>query len=305
MIDWTPFKKMDADEWMTKVDADLNGKKLASEFIHNIEGDFIVSPFLTDAPKYPNLALPNQTKAAIFIETEDSEVANEKALKYLNLGVEILIFISQSGYTDLMRIFRNVHLEMISVLFLIKENDHKFEVQLAYYLTTQYPNKKVDVSIHLQDENIISQDLTYKNRLIKFGKKARSIENTGKNIVQLELKRDFFGQIAELRAMRNIWALAGNDANDLFILAIVKDENIENASVHPLTISNFKLMSAYMGMSDTAVVISDPNNEEQIRLNLNIQHIFREESSLQSVSDPFLGAYIIEALTDQMTNIVS
>ena len=56
-------------------------------------------------------------------------------------------------------------------------------------------------------------------------------------------------------------------------------------------------------MSNVAAVKEVTNDVELMRLSLNIQHIFTEESNFGHVIDPMSGSYIIESLAQQMVNI--
>ena len=131
---------------------------------------------------------------------------------------------------------------------------------------------------------------------------VNNIDNSKKLIVTIELKKDFLAQIAELRAFRIIWANHGNAEENLIIIGIVNGDTLISEEVHPLIVANYQMLSAYLGMSNFICGYDTTQTEELVRLSLNIQHIFSEESRLTSVADPVAGSYIVEALTAQMVN---
>lgn len=305
MIDWKEFNKLDAQGWKSKVDLDLKGKKVASDFSYNVENDFFISPFLTQADTSSIERDPNQhTKSCVWINDNDIKAANLTALNYLNLGAEYLI-IEVGNDWSLNVLLKDIHLEMIGIVLIAKTENILLNTQLRAYLDVNYVNKTTDISIIHHEDVWFSFEDTFKKRLKKFSQLSKAYKPNEQQFIIIALKKDFFAQISELRAIRKIWANDGNKPNNLTVIALAEAQNIINTDVHPLIIINYLLMSAHLGMSDVAVFRAKDDDEDLARLSLNIQHIFKEESNLGVVSDPVAGAYILETLTNEMVQSVS
>ena len=108
-----------------------------------------------------------------------------------------------------------------------------------------------------------------------------------------------FMEIAKLRAARLLWpgvASAFGASVDVRIHARTAGENktLYDPSVNLLRVTT-EALSAVLGGCDSLTVSAcgfHPHLAE------NVQHILREESHLDKVSDPGAGSYYIEALTD-------
>lgn len=303
MVDWSEFKKMDSEAWMAKANLDLKGKMQASDLLYNIEDDFYISPFLTQNEVVTTLVTPSNTSAGVWIDATNIKDANNKALNLLNFGPTYLLIEINSEFTSFEELFYGIHLEMVGVVLMASRKLPELELLLKSYLDKYYHNKTTNINLISSSDNLIRSNITFKNRLKLFGGISKNSAKNKITTVLIALKKDFLAQIAELRAMRAIWINNGNDPSSLFIISIVDDQDISNIEVHPLIQINYLLMSAYLGMSNVAAVKEVTNDVELMRLSLNIQHIFTEESNFGYVNDPMSGSYIIESLTQQMLNI--
>ncbi len=303
MMDWREFNKMNTQEWMAKVDTDLKGKKIAVDFLYDVEHDFQVSPFVTDTLGTAINCAPQMSNSAVWIEAESALEANQLALYHLNYGPEYLIIEIACAEWSFEDLFKDIHLHIIGVALLVPDNIEEYEIKLNNYLKENYSNAITNVVIGSKHLNFISSNISFKNRLARFKVLANNAIEDEVFVVFLELKQDFFAQVAELRAMRKIWFNANKTSSNLKIIAFADGRKFTNTEVHPLIIFNYLLMSAYLGMSDVVAVKIDNNDKEQMRLSLNIQHILKEESGFGHVKDPVAGSYIIESLTKQMVEV--
>lgn len=303
MIDWSEFNKMNTEEWMTKVDADLKGKKFAKDFLYNVEDDFQVSPFVTDTLGTTTIGSPQMSNSAVWIEAKSAVEANQEALYHLNHGPEYLIIELVDSEWSYENLFKGIHLDMIGVVLLVSDKIEEYQIKLNNYLKENYGETPTNVVIGSQHQNILSSSTSFKDRLSRCKEMANNAIENEVSIVLLDLKQDFFAQVAELRAMRKIWFNAGKTSSNLKIIAFVDGKKFTNTEVHPLIIFNYLLMSAYLGVCDVVAVKNGNNDQELMRLSLNIQHILKEESGFGHVNDPVAGSYIIESLTKQMVEI--
>lgn len=287
------FKKVSREEWIAKANADLKGKINAEEVMYKVEEGISLSPFLTDKDVILTESLGGPaTMAGIKIVAPSANQANKKALEMLNSGAQVLAFdIDQDIDFDI--IFKGIYLDMISVV-LFCSHPNAVNRKLDHFIKENYPSKSTDVKvINIASLVNLSFDESFDTRLHKVANLLKSNEN--KLYLSVELKKDFLAQIAELRAIRK---LAGT--KNLCVMGQISSTAFEESDIHPLIISNYLLMSAYIGMADMAFGITYEDDRELARLCLNIHNILKEESGINFVTDPTAGAYIIEKLTAEM-----
>jgi len=128
----------------------------------------------------------------------------------------------------------------------------------------------------------------------------------------LPVGRDFFMEVAKLRAVRWLWARVG-DACDVPVVARAvpiqaitspRCLTIRDPWVNILrgTVESF---AAVVGGADVLTVLPfdsaiGQSDEAARRLALNTQTILREESGLDRVADPAAGSYFVERLTHDL-----
>lgn len=296
MLKWDEFHKVSEEEWKSKIDLDLKGKKNAADFAYDVEGDYFVDPFITSVAQQELFTNFAPSKSCIKIQSLDTSIANVQAKKYLNYGVSALIFTIDEA-TDYSVLFNEIYVELIDVFLLVAGNQ---SIAIANWDKYLQDNPSAHSIILLNNQvNKLSADLTFKNRLTSFTSFLSKHKNGQKAIIMLEMKNDFLAQVAELRAMRSIWQNNDLKSEDLLIISTLAEEAIGQSEVNPLIVANYMMMSAYFGMANFVCGFSD-QDEELARLSVNIHHIFREENLITQVQDPTNGSYIIEALTTQM-----
>ena len=128
----------------------------------------------------------------------------------------------------------------------------------------------------------------------------------------LPVGRDFFMEVAKLRAVRWLWARVGEvcsvprDARAVPVQAITSTRclTVRDPWVNMLrgTVESF---AAVVGGADVVTVLPFDSaigqSDKQARhLALNTQTILREESGLDQVDDPAAGSYFVERLTHDL-----
>jgi hypothetical protein len=298
MLDWNAFSKMNTDAWLEKANQDSKGKYVAEDFVYNVEDDFLVSPFTEySADNYSENLFNTRTKSGICIPQTDTKSANAAAIRYLESGVESLIFYVDVD-TDYADLFKDIFLEYISIVLLTKDDVNVCRQHLKVYVDQYISGSSWDIILVKDDQRVLKDSLSFKSRLELLTHWLKEKSTHDPVVVFVEPKADFIAQIAELRAMRILGHKNNLSPNELRIIATTGLQQ-ENGEIHPLIIENYKLMSAYLGMSDI-VAITPGDDQEMTRLMLNMTYIFKEESKLTAVLDPVAGSYIIENLTAQM-----
>ncbi len=289
------FKKVNREEWVAKANLDIKGKLDAEDLVYKVEDGMSFSPFITDKEVILQESIEGpKTLAGIKILDKSVEESNKKAVQMLHHGAEVLAF-DLSYDTDIFALFEGIYLDMITVI-LYCEDQQKVKQEVNRYLTQHYSDKKTDIILISNSNSIIlSYDESFAIRMNKVSHHLKSKASTEKVYISVELKKDFLAQIAELRAIRK---MAGSA--DVYIMTVINPSAFDGADIHPLIISNYLIMSAYMGMADVAFGIPYGHDSEMARLCMNIHNILKEESGFNFVTDPTAGAYIIEKLTSEM-----
>jgi len=128
-------------------------------------------------------------------------------------------------------------------------------------------------------------------------------------IVQMAIGRNYFLEISKFRALRMLWKKFCPNKN-LEIHAISSNYSKTVKDVHNNLIRNtLEAMSAILGTADVVSILpfdlrTKVSDEFSYRMVRNIQHLLREESYLNQVSDPTAGSYYIESLTQSIVNEV-
>ncbi len=139
-----------------------------------------------------------------------------------------------------------------------------------------------------------------------------SFDNILKKIAfKINVKNDFFIEIAKFRVLRMLWwhiAKSYDDNLNLIDVFIYSSTSLSNATEEPYKnfISNTtQAMSAVIGGSD-AISVTPTYFENEIDLNMskrisrNVSVILKEESYFDKVNDMGSGSYLIENITHQI-----
>lgn len=130
---------------------------------------------------------------------------------------------------------------------------------------------------------------------------------------------DFFEEIAKYRAARRLWAkimkerFGAHNPQSCMLRMHIQDggstltaqqplNNIARSTVHALA-------SVFGGTQSLAICSYDEAcaipTEESARLSLRIQQVIAHETGVTATADPLAGSYYVEALTDELENIIS
>jgi hypothetical protein len=314
-IKFDEFQKLDKEEWIVKINKDLKGKKISSDLRYIVEDEFSIDPYLTsEDQKFLEPLIAPKTRSGFKIKEKDSSRANKIGLKFLENGAQSLFFIIDDQ-TDFEVLFEGIMLEMITVVLDFKNAGQNMLLSLTDFISKEYSNTDVDIILANKYDNRFSTIVDHLKAddkfLVRLSKFIRSIisslEKDKENnfAISLELKTDFLAQIAEIRAIRILWANILDMYNikehiPIRIICEVDNAVSNQSEINPLIKINYQMMSAYLGTADLCFGPFEMNEPDQLRLVLNIQNIFKEEAGLTDVIDPTAGSYFIEGLTKQM-----
>jgi hypothetical protein len=298
------FKKPALSEWLQKAEKDLRGKKSIEELHYQVD-NLTFSSFITENEALkPHPIVRPAALSAVLCAEGDTQLKNKNALKALECGVRSVAWvISDSDSPEVL--FKDIFLDMIDILCYVDHPSGAIKMKQAadrgYY--------GQPVRIHTIDRSDRGQytrldhNMTFTERIHHFKISLRERQTTQQIFyADVDLKKEFLPQIAELRALRRIWEKE-NQTAELVITAHIPLDYFKNTEVHPLIICNYLIMSGKMGMADYVMSLPFDENDELARLSLNIQHILDEESRFSEVSDPAAGSYIVEEMTETFARL--
>ncbi len=130
-------------------------------------------------------------------------------------------------------------------------------------------------------------------------------------VFRFGIGKDFFGEIAKLRAFRHLWSLVARRCGacleeEIWIHADTSNRILTGRDLSTnLLRTTPGVLAAVLGGAGTIscaaydAVLGSPSRRAR-RLARNTQHILRDESHLDLVADPSAGSYYIESLTSEI-----
>lgn len=127
---------------------------------------------------------------------------------------------------------------------------------------------------------------------------------------RIEVGTDFFLDASKVRALRAAWErlLTATDtkSSPLIIHAWSRAWKAEAYEPHGNMLkATTAAMASILGGCDALTIdAEDPHSATMIRAARNVAIILREESHLSKVADPLAGAYFVDALTEELTDLI-
>lgn len=153
-----------------------------------------------------------------------------------------------------------------------------------------------------------SQTVEYLNYLTERGLEINVLAN--KIQFNFGISSNYFFEIAKIRAAKILWKLILQEYRvvdkEIHINSITSITNFATFDAHNNILrATTEAMSAIIGGCNSLTILPfntfyEDANDFSERIAINIQHILKEESFLDKVSDASKGAYYIESLTDEM-----
>jgi len=340
------FKKSNKKDWIEKATKDLKGEDPLEKFKWDLESDLAVLPYydqkdiesidrsfqnrllVTDHPTGDQRQWYNLQKIVVL----DEKIANQKALLALSSGADGLIFDLKNSAPNLEFLFKEIKFEYCQVWLEI--SDKKSIKTLSYFIE----NKNFQGGV-LCPENLITEVKKILEPLVETRVAITSVEDLSapitekisnillathrilqgsteiqkdlliKYCVTYSLGSDFFGEIAGLKALRQLffqlaraYHVESFNPEDLHILAV--SPAWENKDFDPhgnMLKGTTSAMAAIIGGCNSLYIEpADADNKMQTRIARNVSNILKEESYFNSNVDPAAGSYYVESLTDQI-----
>ncbi|MBL6444881.1 hypothetical protein JMN32_01080 [Fulvivirga sp. 29W222] len=282
------------------------------------------------------------------IIVDNSKAANKQALEALNNGTDGIIFdLTQGKKVSMADLLEDILIDYCSISFLLGAD---FKQQLSAY-TDLIESKGIDhqsvsgIVILSKDcqttDNyleafkatvnfpgllslcVTSLEETASSSIAHLLQSAVYVINTldtaqfeihqiiSKISFSLPVTTDYFGEIAKVRALRNLFfqlsqAYQAESFNpeDLHIHCISTIWTEEKYQPHANMLkSTTASMSAILGGCNSLLVEpEDYKNSLMVRIARNVSSILKEESYLNKTVDPAAGSYYLEVLTDKLAS---
>lgn len=178
-----------------------------------------------------------------------------------------------------------------------------------------FPNFKF-ITIEADNTGIVTEVTNAFQQLQRFFSASNFDKKLLVNTIQFKvfIGTEYFFEIAKLRAYRLLWQKFLRHHNLEIIPAFIQGEkswkhNDESDAHKNILRHTTEAMSAAVGGCDILCLQSNDtteqlNNDFFNRIAVNIQHLLKEESHLNNVTDIAAGSYYIEAITKQIVDKV-
>ncbi len=307
MPDWSNFKETDRQQWMLQASQEAKGNTDIRKLAYQLEGFGGFSPFLTaDEAFFLPSVDTHATLPGVHIVEKTASRANEIALRMLERGASCLWFHVGENW-NLEDLLAGIYIEMVPVILDVPLANGPFCADLQTFLQQLSPEAAANILIagnrEIQTHQMIRldalQDFRSRSHQIHQAMQLREVENEKALLLVIELKPDFFAQVAELRFIHQL-----NQRQDLpnpvFVIAKTSPVKEEWSEIHPLIPVTYQLLSAHLGMAHAAFGMDTSMGDELSRISLHCQHILQQEGKTGMVSDPLAGSY----LTDQIMHVL-
>lgn len=319
------FEKASVEGWLKKLSSDLKGKPI--DELEWTKKGISGKPFYTQEDLKQSLNLANVHPEPEkfgdrfwvnfqYIQVDNDEQANQKALESLSQGAEGVFFTCHS-IPNFHTLLKKVQLPYCQVSFELAEGmdvSHFCEAYRSYVIDQGY--KREDINGQLINHTPFTQEhfpnfqtSSYRFRangdlhsdMVNFVQALDPSTPAHQLAIFVELEDDYFLEIAKLRALR--YLLKARYGEGFSIIGITKGWSapLEDPHTHLLHATT-QAMSAILGGVDGLVVqpfypIFPKRPILAERIARNISTLLRDESHLGKVVDPAAGSYYIDSLT--------
>ncbi|MEP2773956.1 MAG: methylmalonyl-CoA mutase family protein [Fulvivirga sp.] len=338
------FNKVDKKQWLEKATADLKGANPQEKYGWKIE-DGISLDLYYDKSDTKRLSTSFQNRQYVAdhpsghirhwdnlqeVLVDDDKKANNVALEALEGGAEGLIFKLQNQDVDYNVLLKDIQTAFCSVWFDVTYGKStEATIKCLENLKPQtggliiddihaIPNIQSHLPKHTQLKIALTLSITDKSlseKIAAFLELAIAcVEHNDHGILeslsfQYPLGTDFFGEIAAMRALRQLYfqiikayKIEGYLPEDLHLIGVSTAWSNEDYNPHANMLKSTTAgMAAVLGGCDSLIV--EPENNEKpymTRVARNVSNILKEESYFNSNADPVAGSYYLESLTDTL-----
>ena len=240
---FSEFNKVNKQEWVAKIQADLKGKELSTLHFNNEIEDIDYSAYYHNEDDAKENLQPgnfpfkrgyndedNSFKNAYYVSVLDEKEANKKVLWALNSGADSLIFISLKENTDWSVVLKEILFEHVHCQFIIKNLE---ELKELHQLLKNEVNIQLNVDFFYPSWN--NDDFIQIARLLK-GKQQRfctvngfKVQQIGANVWQEIVYSLSAGQELLLKLMKNGYSIDQAAQSITFNLGIGSNYFLESS----------------------------------------------------------------------------
>ncbi|MBK9151947.1 MAG: hypothetical protein IPM26_13560 [Saprospiraceae bacterium] len=312
-LPFNEFEQVTREKWLAKVESDLKGQKSVGDLDYTFGTDLRLSPFLMEAEVRPEIPLAfSPCLKGADIRTASDLAANTFALKLLQAGLDVLRF-SVYEHTRLGQLLQEIDPQYVKLVLDAASCSPEKIQQMASEIRNMYQKYAEQCTI---EQNLIDTELS--DHIFRYAIQYKpdkelisSLKNLCAEIRELLHKHPAAGITvclyidskipANISILRSIRILIKKlEVEDRCVLAVMPDAEFlaEDPNIRMIQMS-YASFIAMCGGADIlyGVPVQSESEVETARLCVNAMHIFREESRLDKVSDPFAGSYFIEAAT--------
>ena len=287
------------------------GKSSIESFDYDIGRGLKVSPWLMDGDVPPLGPIQHgKTMIGVHASATTDGTNNDDIMTLLSYGVELLN-LNTSPSMPLKTYLDGVFVDMISLVIPISSLKEALallpksttfvdkDITPYSYAHLLYIDNALTPVYTTQSDDIVGQISSFSQIAHEWLKKG------GHHLAyKFDLQRDFFSQIAALRALRILWAnmldyVGKNKDTRIYLLCTMDAHFSKTEKMHPMIEYNYKILSGYLGGCDAVIGPGVASFEQALQL-VQTHHIYREESKLTDTMDVMCGSYVAEKITETL-----
>ena len=320
------FPAYSRQDWEEQIAKDLKGKA-KEDVIETSEDGLRIQPDYADCPKTVAQSFRKMNQWYISSEIGVGRT-NQEVLNALAGGCNSLI-VHTTQHSNFEQLFSDVMLDIIDCT-IVHHSNNPTGIQSKFddYLRTRY-NESVRARIvcdpfeEMRDQpsipkNIFINAAHYRNAgstaseeiSVALAQLTEILTQAPEYVhIQLGIGLDYFGELAKFRAFRLLVQEVVTEFNWTGEIRISATPSTYYLSTKEVNNNLLRLtsmaMSAVLGGCDQLVLTSHDLSEDRSaeRTARNIQHIMIEEAHLSKISDPASGAFFIETLTTELSQL--
>ena len=290
------FNDYDINDWKENIIEEFGNETFLN--LHKKIEEIDISPIYHNNKTSFNPNFPDEIINIQKIDATDAKKANKIALVALNSGANGLCF---SNPNNLELLLKDIKTEYIKTDFI--DTDVSFIQELQEYCNKNILIGSLESNNSFEIKNV-TKKITVKGKTVKeeirnafeIGKKTN-----GKIEFHFTIGKNFFFEIAKLRAFRILWKSQTNQ--DPFITTSTSKKN-QSSGVNNIFKTTTECISAILGGTNALITNahdSDYNeyNDLSSRVARNQFNVLTQESHLNKVKDTGRGSYYIEYLTKE------
>lgn len=341
--DFFPFEWVSKPKWEDKVIQDLKGKPL-SALAYELEPDISIHALYSKEESPQPFSLTKATENWNFGEFFGAIASNEKVLQALARGINEITVVY---HHDLQKQLESVNTEIIRVNLIVSSLEAWAELIASKFIQSLSINYLIfdPLNAAYQTGNALPSDLLphwqqQTDHLAPLSVDLLHLQQSGATAIQqigalfatlsdylegltpsqiekrmqkaflrIGVSKNYFLEIAKLRAIRFLWTGFGEAHGvdkPLYIHAQTSSTDLSafDANTNMLRLTT-QAMSAILGGADAVSILPfDEMRSEKSpysnRISRNIHHLLKEESHLDAVYDAVKGSYFLENLTRQL-----